>query len=64
MAETVCENNAAFRFTWPGRDESHICIEHAAWLRRVADALGMHLQLIPLGLGEEFSCQQRVSQKA
>lgn len=43
-----CDNEAAYRFTWPGQDESVICAEHAPKLRGVANALGMHLQLVPL----------------
>lgn len=44
-----CENPGAFRFTWPGRDEAHICEEHEPRLRAIANALGLHLQVIPLG---------------
>lgn len=43
-----CENPGALRFTWPGRDEAHVCIEHAQRLRNIANAMGMHIQLIPL----------------
>ena len=43
-----CENDAAFRFTWPGNDEAGICHEHAPKLKGVAEAMGLHLQLIPL----------------
>ncbi len=44
----TCSNPALFRYTWPGRDEAFACYTHAAQLRAVADALGMHLQLIAL----------------
>jgi hypothetical protein len=43
-----CENDGAYRFTWPGRDESCICAEHAPKLQSVAAAMGLHLQLIPI----------------
>lgn len=43
-----CENAAAFRYTWPGKNESVICTEHSTALLRVASAIGMHVQLIPL----------------
>lgn len=43
-----CDLPATFRFTWPGRDEAGICHAHAPKLRGVAEALGLHLQLIPL----------------
>lgn len=46
-----CDAPAAFRFTWPGRDEAGICEEHVGKLRAVADAVGLYLQLIPLAAG-------------
>ena len=48
MSEKHCENPALFRFTWPGKDEACICTEHAGQLQNVAQAMGMHLQLIVL----------------
>lgn len=43
-----CDAPAAYRFTWPGRDEACICEGCAPKLRRVADAMGLYVQLIPL----------------
>lgn len=43
-----CNAPAAFRFTWPGRDEAGICIVHAVQLRNIAQAMGLYVQLIPL----------------
>lgn len=43
-----CEVPAAYRFTWPGRDEAGICAEHVGKLRSVADALGLPLQILAL----------------
>ena len=43
-----CLNDGAYRFTWPGRDESTICEEHVGKLRGVAAAMGLPLQVIPL----------------
>lgn len=43
-----CGNLAAFRFTWPGSNESFICDEHAPQMRGVASAMGFNCQLIPL----------------
>ena len=43
-----CENEGAYRFTWPGQDEEHICEEHAPKLRAVANAIGLHVQIIPI----------------
>jgi hypothetical protein len=50
MTETQrrCGEHAAFRYTWPGKDEAHICIDCATRLMTVANAIGLHLQLIPL----------------
>ena len=43
-----CPNDGAYRFTWPGQKEAHICEEHVAKLRGVANAMGLPLQIIPL----------------
>ena len=43
-----CEQPAAFRFTWPGRDEAGICTEHERKMRGVAAAMGLYVQTIPI----------------
>lgn len=43
-----CSNEGAYRFTWPGRDEAVICEAHVGKLRAVADAMGLHLQILPI----------------
>ena len=48
MTEATCLNQAAYRYTWPGRDESFICDEHVGKLRAVTSAMSLHLQVIPL----------------
>ena len=45
-----CGLPGAYRFTWLGKDEKCICAKHAPQLAAVAEAMGMHLQLIPLTL--------------
>lgn len=57
-----CEQQALFRYTWPGRDESYICLNHALDLKGIADAMGLYLQLIPLsGIEQECkTCMQNV----
>lgn len=60
MPENTCGEEAAYRYTWPGRDESFICEEHADKLRAVASAMGLHLQLIPVDPSSE-TCHQRIS---
>lgn len=59
-----CQNVAAFRYTWPGRDESVICVQHASYLQKVANAIGLHVQLIPIVHNANdpiLNCQQEVS---
>jgi hypothetical protein len=43
-----CQEPTAFRYTWPGQDEAGVCAKHARMMQNVANAIGMHLQLIPL----------------
>ncbi len=64
---STCQNHAAFRFTWPGKDESVACVDHARQLASVANAIGLHLQLIPISyratdpIPDELPmCQQKV----
>ena len=44
----MCDNQAAYRYTWPGEDESVVCEGHSSQLQAVASAIGIHLQIIPL----------------
>lgn len=46
--DKTCGALACFRYTWPGRDEAFVCLEHAVGLANVARAIGLHLQLIPI----------------
>lgn len=46
--EKRCENIPAYRYTWPGKNEAVSCPEHAMQLAGIAQAIGLHLQLIPL----------------
>jgi len=45
-----CGETAAYRFTWPGHDESVICETHVQKLHAVASAMGLPLQVIPLAV--------------
>ena len=54
----TCDSKATYRFTWPGQDESFICEHHATWLKRVAKAMGLHLQVAQLGDDVDEICQQ------
>lgn len=46
--QILCANPCVVRFTWPGKDEAFACREHADYMASIADAIGMHLQLIDL----------------
>jgi hypothetical protein len=60
--EQTCQEPALFRYTWPGRDESYVCLTHAQGLINIAQAMGFHLQLIILSNEEmlEKHCSQIV----
>lgn len=44
----TCQGEAAFRFTWPGRNEMHVCARCAARAVGVAEAMGFDLECKPL----------------
>lgn len=59
-----CTREAAFRYTWPGREESFICTDHAPKLQAVANAMGLPLQIIALDPAVERDrevCRQQMS---
>lgn len=61
-SKTTCPHTAAYRYTWPGRDESFICTEHVGKLMAVAKAMGLYLQILPL-MGSQVdkpNCSQQV----
>jgi hypothetical protein len=47
-----CTKRALFRYTWPGEHESYVCMPHAKMIDNIADAMGLHVQLIPLPVSE------------
>ena len=58
----MCDNPAKYRFTWPGNDESVICEFHVHGLTAIANAMSLHLQIIPLSeteLEDEPTCNQK-----
>ncbi len=58
----MCKNPGKYRYTWPGRDEAVICDDHAGKLKAIADAIGLHLQFIPLSeedLEVGITCMQK-----
>ena len=65
-ATMKCQQQAVFRYTWPGRDEACICLEHAMQMRGVSEAMGFKLQFIPLSGQEQMTatCSQNVKEEA
>ena len=61
MPKEQCKEQALFRYTWPGENEKHICLNHALELSNIARAMGFHLQLIPLSDEEQMKaiCSQK-----
>lgn len=61
---TKCQEQAIFRYTWPGRDECYACLTHANQLQGVANAMGFYLQLIPLGMEQLLNayCSQNLKE--
>ena len=58
----MCKNQAKYRFTWPGENESLICEDHVEKLKALSTAMGFHLQIIPLlqeDLEKKLTCQQK-----
>ncbi len=58
----MCDKPAKYRFAWPGNDESFICNDHIEKLQAVANAMGFHLQVIPLSeseLEKGLNCNQK-----
>ena len=55
MEEKKCEEVALFRYTWPGKDESFVCLECYMKLKAIANAIGLHLQIIQLSEEESLS---------
>ena len=47
-----CPNEAAYKYTWPGQDESVICEEHVGKLRGIALAMGLYIQVRPLTVAD------------
>ena len=63
MGERQCQMSAAYRFTWPGRDESFICEAHVPKLSRMVTAMGLSLQLIRVpvtGTADDEQCRQEI----
>lgn len=60
MTQT-CPLLSQYRYTWPGNTEKHVCVVHALQVARVADAIGLPLQMIDVPINEQVQCQQPLS---
>ena len=61
MSDHKCGSPAMYRYTWPGKDESLVCVICAMKLQTVAAAIGLHLQIIKLSeeaMLHGFTCLQ------
>lgn len=59
-----CDNDAAYRFTWPGQDESVVCEQHSKKLIGIANAMGFYIQLKPLEESQyTVKCAQKLGEK-
>lgn len=62
-----CENDAAVRYIWPGKDEAFCCLEHMIGVKRVSDAMGcpVHMHKITPDFVENGwpKCSSLVSEK-
>ena len=53
-----CNNRAAYRYTWPGKDEDGICEDHVEQVRAAAAAMSFHLQILPLPSPDAANCKR------
>ena len=66
MSDNKCGAPAMYRYTWPGKEESLICVTCAIKLQTVANAIGLHLQMIKLSQEEMLNgltCLQTIGEK-
>lgn len=43
-----CSDPPVVRYTWPGNNEAEACFAHQLLVARIANAMGLHVQFIPL----------------
>ena len=59
-----CTNPAYYKYTWPGKDEAYCCLPHANQIGKVAKAMRLHLQFIPLTQDEYMQLKDCESEEA
>jgi len=57
-SQAACPLLPVYRFTWPGQDEAAICGAHVLHIRRIASAMGLHVQTIPLTPEQMFAAER------
>jgi hypothetical protein len=56
----TCNLPAAYRYTWQGKDEEYVCEEHVEQLHKIAEIVGLHLELFAVYADAGLACQQFV----
>ena len=59
----TCQEYAVFRYTWPGRGESFICLQHSLAMIAIAKAMGLYVQLVPLAESSTTLCTQILGER-
>jgi len=60
--EKKCTSPALFRYTWPGKDELHSCLEHSIQIQKVAEAMSLHLQMIQVDQRNELDKNNKIKE--
>ncbi len=60
--EIKCTLPALFKYTWPGNDEAAACFEHSFQIKKVAEAIGLHLQMIQVDQRRELELNNEVKE--
>ena len=63
MDRQKCKLPALVRYTWPGKDEALACLIHADQINKVANAIGLHLQMIELSEQDRLACLECQSEE-
>lgn len=56
MTEKRCGKPAYYRYTWPGKPEAFCCHEHGKAMTRLAEVIGLQLQMIELDSKNKELC--------
>lgn len=59
MDDKTCGKAAAFRYTWVNGQSGLVCQCHADKMKRIAGALGCHVELDPV-VPEDGKCEQKM----